>query len=280
MHVQVGNIRKERQEWNRPEDLKNTQQVHSMRLESSPADLAAQIVSGSVAGALALHQHENIQYQEANRYITRAHRLFVSAMLAPSTYTQSENVTNLPIADHFPSNSYLDDLFWAATWLLRSSLSEYGSFPDQSGKNLAYYYVAMRTTFKLAFAERDSMAVSIDYLNNVALVHAAVITKDWSFHSAAQSWIWDWICSGNVRYTTFGRAHHPESMMLGETTMAAAIAAVYTNAARKWKTAELNDYFLTGALAAVSFNTSATFIHAHCRTSPGVRRRALSTIAL
>jgi hypothetical protein len=248
LSLQVGDIRKERQEWNRPEDLKNKQEVQFIRAFSSPADLAAQIVSGSVAGAIALHQHSAIEYTEANGYIKRAHRLFESAMLAPSVFTASENVTNLPITEHFPSNSYLDDLFWAATWMLRSSLSEYGSFPDQSSKNLAYYYVAMRTTFKLSFAERDSMAVSMDYLNNVALVHAAVITKDWSFHSAAQSWIWDWICSGTVTYTTFGRAHNWESMMLGDTTMAAAIAAVYVNAARKWKTAELNDYFLTGAL--------------------------------
>jgi Glycosyl hydrolase family 9 len=245
--MQVGDIRKERQEWNRPEDLKNKQEVQFLRAFSSPADLAAQIVAGSVSGAIALYKHNAIEYAEANQYIARAHRLFESSMLAPSVFTASENVTNLPIAEHYPSNSYLDDLFWAATWMLRSSLLEYGSFPDRSSKNLAYYYVAMRTTFKLAFAERDSMAVSLDYLNNVALVHAAVVTKDWSFHSAAQSWIWDWICSGSVKYTTFGRAHHPESMMLGDTTMAAAIAAVYVNAARKWKTAELNDYFLTGA---------------------------------
>lgn len=219
-----------------------------MRAASSPADLAAQIVSGSVAGAIALHKHAAIDYETANGYVKRAHRLFTSAMLGPSVFTASQNVTNLPIADHFPSNSYLDDLFWASTWMLRSSLSEYGSFPDQSSKNLAYYYVAMRTTFKMAFSERDSMAVSLDYLNNVALVHAAVITKDWSFHSAAQSWIWDWICSGGAVYTTFGRAHNSESMLLGDTTMASAIAAVYVNAARKWKTAELNNYFLTGPL--------------------------------
>ena len=246
--VQVGNIRQERKEWNRPEDLKVQQDVHSIRALASPADLASQIVSGSVAGAIALYRHESIEYEEANTYVKRAHRLFESALLSPQVFTSSENVTNEPITDHYPSNSFMDDLFWASTWMLRSSLSEYGSFPDRAGTNLAYYYVAMRETFQLAYEERDSMAVSMDYLNNVALVHASVITKDWSFHSAAQSWIWDWICSGDVTYTTFGRAHHPESMMLGDTTMAASIAAVYVNAARKWKTAELNNYFLTGAL--------------------------------
>ena len=224
------------------------QDVHSIRARSSPADLAAQIVAGSTAGAIALHFHEAIEYADANTYVKRAHRLFESALFTPQVFTQSENVTNEPITDHYPSNSFMDDLFWASSWMLRSSLSEYGSFPDRSSQNLAYYYVAMRETFQLAYEERDSMAVSMDYLNNVALVHAAVITKDWSFHSAAQSWIWDWICSGDVTYTTFGRAFHPESMMLGDTTMAAAITAVYVNAARKWQTAQLNSYFLTGAM--------------------------------
>jgi hypothetical protein len=92
------------------------------------------------------------------------------------------------------------------------------------------------------------MAVSLDYLNNVALVHAAVVTRDWSIHSAAQSWIWDWICSGSVRYTTFGRAHHSESPMLGDTAMAAAIAAVYVNAAIKLNMTDANGHFLTGAM--------------------------------
>jgi hypothetical protein len=202
-----------------------------------------------VSGTLARFKYEDTTYEEANAVIMKAHRLFQSAMLEQVLYTDTSNVTDTPLADHYPSNSYLDDLFWASTWLLRSSLEEYGSFPSRQRQHLAYYYAATRTTFELSFLERDSMAVSVDYINNVALVHAAVITKDWSFHSAAQSWIWDWICSGDVKYTTFGRAHHPESMMLGDTVMAAAIAAVYVNAARAWTHARLNTDFLRGVLA-------------------------------
>jgi hypothetical protein len=154
---------------------------------------------------------------------------------------QAANTSSDPLFQSYPTNSYLDDLFWASTWLLRAN--QYG----YRKANSSYYYSAARTTFELAFAERDSMAVSVDYLNNVALVHAATITRDWAFHSAAQSWIWDWICSGDVKYTTFGRAWHPESMMLGDTAMAAAIAATYVNAARGWKKASENEHFMIGA---------------------------------
>ena len=213
---------------------------------SSPADLASQIVAGVVSGTLALYKFDRIEDPLAEQNIALSHRLFQSALYSPTLYTNAENITSLPVGDHYPSNSYLDDLFWASTWLLRASLDDYGGFPNKNSTHLAFYYAACRTTFELAYAERDSMAVSLDYLNNVALVHAAVITKDWSFHSAAQSWIWDWICSGAVRYTVFGRAHHPESMMLGDTVMAASIAATYVHAARQWGPAELNDYFLTG----------------------------------
>jgi hypothetical protein len=54
-----------------------------------------------------------------------------------------------------------------------------------------------------------------------------------------------------VRYTTYGRAHHPEAPMLGDTALAAAAAATYVHAARAWPKAELNAQFLTGARPAL-----------------------------
>jgi hypothetical protein len=72
--------------------------------------------------------------------------------------------------------------------------------------------------------------------------------QDWAFHTAAQSWIWDWICSGEVHYTTYGRAYLPEAPMLGETALAAAAAAAYVHAAQRWDKAKLNEHFLQGAL--------------------------------
>jgi hypothetical protein len=72
--------------------------------------------------------------------------------------------------------------------------------------------------------------------------------QDWSFHTAAQSWIWDWICSGDVTYTTFGRAWHPRSSFLGDTALAAAMAATYVHSVRNWDKANLNSQFMQGAL--------------------------------
>ena len=90
------------------------------------------------------------------------------------------------------------------------------------------------------------MTVSADHVTNIAAVHAASLTKDWGFHTAAQSWIWDWQCSGGVTYTTFGRAYHPDSPLLGDTALAAAGAAIYARIARRWHKARLYKGFLDG----------------------------------
>lgn len=38
-------------------------------------------------------------------------------------------------------------------------------------------------------------------MNNVAIVHAATISRDLKYHLTAQSFIWDWICDDEVRLT-------------------------------------------------------------------------------
>lgn len=259
--------------WRRPEDVREKQPVWYLLAEDSPADLAAQITAGIVSGTLALYKNQQMGVLQASTNVNKAHRLFRSSLLAPTIYTSAANVTSTPIAWHYPSNSYLDDLFWASTWMLRASQQEYGAFREY---NSTYYYTATRMIMDLSFAERDNMEVSSGYLNNVALVHAATITKDWQFHSAAQSWIWDWICSGDVTYTTFGRAYHPESPMLGNTALAAAIAAVYVHSAEKWELVSQNKDFMTGAcvlalqcsLRALSTpRTSLTLPVQNCRVS-------------
>ena len=244
--VQVGDVATERTRWKRPEDVQSNPLISATTIANTPADLAGQMVASMTAGSLALARHGAADTATVDATLVRAHRLFRSVMLAPQLLTEAVNATDAPLFQSYPSNSYLDDLFWASTWLLRASNLGFRA------NNASFYYEATRETFALAFAERDSMAVSPDYMNNVALVHAAVTTFDWSFHSAAQSWIWDWICSGDVRYTTFGRAFHADSPQLGDTAMAAAIAATYVHAARSWDKASSNEQLMTGAPAAVA----------------------------
>lgn len=107
----------------------------------------------------------------------------------------------------------------------------------------------MQVTMDLAYTTRDSMAVSMDYMNNVAVVHAAAITRDWDFHAAAQSFFWDWICSGYTTYTTFGRGYFPKSPSLGDTVTAAALAAVYVKTSQDWALVKENPDFVKGARA-------------------------------
>jgi Glycosyl hydrolase family 9 len=198
--LQVGNVALERTVWRRPEDItQDPVAIDFVATSDSPADLAGQMVAAIAAGTLALDKARRLPQSEAESNLASAHRLYTSVMLAPESYQTVANISGSPLAQMYPSNSYLDDLFWAATWLLRATNE--GFRPG----NASYYYAAARTTFELAFAERDSMAVSADYVNNVALVHAATVTKDWAFHAAAQSWIWDWICSGEVRRLALGR---------------------------------------------------------------------------
>jgi hypothetical protein len=266
MSMQVGDVMVERTVWRRPEDIPPEQiSIRYVTAADAPGDLAGQMVAGLVAGTLALASQRDaslISDQQITTNLYYAHRLFTSVMRAPKLYSMATNTSSDPLFQSYPTNSYIDDLFWASTWLLRANNEGYRS------ANASYYYSAARTTFELAFAERDSMAVSPDYLNNVALVHAATITRDWGFHSAAQSWIWDWICSGDVKYTTFGRAWHPESMMLGDTAMAAAIAATYVHAAEGWKKASENANFMTGAPLLCTLNVA--------RSTPPLQRPSLS----
>ena len=36
-------------------------------------------------------------------------------------------------------------------------------------------------------------------MNNIAMTHAATISRDLKYHLTAQSFIWDWICDDEVR---------------------------------------------------------------------------------
>jgi hypothetical protein len=92
------------------------------------------------------------------------------------------------------------------------------------------------------------------------------IVQDWSFHTAAQSWIWDWICSGEVKYSTYGRGWHPQSPMLGDTALAAALAATYVHAVRDWGKSHLNRNFMNGARRGSACVRGRCHAVGHCST--------------
>jgi hypothetical protein len=65
--VQVGDVLEQRQEWNRPEDVKDSQMMfpamntpYYIPLGEAPSDLAGQIAAALCAGALALNQYNSI----------------------------------------------------------------------------------------------------------------------------------------------------------------------------------------------------------------------------
>lgn len=90
------------------------------------------------------------------------------------------------------------------------------------------YYADMVESHSEARIEEDTFIVDKDYVLNMGVVHAAVNTFNWDFHAPAQSFIWDWICSGKVEYSTFGRAWAFESPYLGDTALAASLAQIYS----------------------------------------------------
>ena len=85
----------------------------------------------------------------------------------------------------------------------------------------------MQLSWQLATAEHDTNIVNQHYFLNAAIVHSAILASNADFHAAAQSFVWDWICSGGVEYTTFGRAFLDTAPLLGDTTLAAALAQIY-----------------------------------------------------
>lgn len=217
---QIGNIQEERQLWRRPEDILEVQELLSVNLDDSPSDLIANIVATLVSGNLALVSVQAISHDVAKEVIDSAHDMFRDAMFSPGSFQDSDNVTDIKY--HYPSSSYFDDLFWASTWLYRASQNGFREF------DAPFYRDAMRILKGTAYNERDDLATTPDYLNNAAAVHAAILTDDPEFHSVAQSFLWDWICSGEAKYNKYGRAWYKESPRLGSTAMVAALAEIYS----------------------------------------------------
>jgi hypothetical protein len=154
-----------------------------------------------------------------------AHRLFRSAVFSPGLYTEALNGTDTGITTQYPSFDLGDDLFWAASWLFRAGNSGIRAY------NLTYYHQALDITMDLAFQALDAPGIDVDYVNNLALIHAATISKETQYHLPAQSFIYDWICNHEqIKYTRNGRAYFFRSPHLGSTAAAAAMAAVYIKA--------------------------------------------------
>jgi len=178
------------------------------------ADVAGQAAAALAAAALVFPDY-------AGEYFAAAAAAFKRGTRAPaSTWPIAPGAAAL--GARLPSTSGSDDLFWAATWLYRAA---------PSGAETTRYYGAMSDTMDAAFAERDSMAASRDYFANAAAVHAATRSADYKFHAAAQSFLWDWACSGDVKFTTLGRAFYYLSPTLGDTVEAAGLAAMYARGA-------------------------------------------------
>jgi hypothetical protein len=92
----------------------------------------------------------------------------------------------------------------------------------------------MKSAFYKAKAEEDTFIVDHDYVLNLGLIHAATITFEPDIHDAAQTFVWDWICSGHADQTNLGRALAPDSPYLGDTVMASALAQMYAVKMQHW----------------------------------------------
>lgn len=217
----MGDLQAERASWRRPEDVPEPIPVMTVQCADGPSDLAGQVVAAMVSSSLAAVSYGEMDSARAIERVDAAHDLFVYSMDSPGKYTDLPGVLETKIADHFPSNSYYDDLFWAATWLFRASVAGYRR------ADMMYYANAMDLLMDLAFGEQDVLAVSYDYMPNAAVVHAASVTKSYKFHSAARSFLWDWTCSGEATTTARGRGYYDDSPYLGDTMAVAALAAIY-----------------------------------------------------
>ena len=234
----MGDLQAERAAWRRPEDVPEPAPVMTVQCADGPSDLAGQVVAAMVSSSLAAVSYDAMHSDTAGERVDAAHDLFVYSMNSPGKYTDLPGVRETKLSDHFPSNSYYDDLFWAATWLFRAAVAGYRR------SDMIYYANAMDLLMDLSFGEQDVLAVSYDYMPNAAVVHAASITKSYKFHSAARSFLWDWTCSGEGVTTARGRGYYDESPYLGDTMAVAALAAVYARKSSGFTTsAERQGYY-------------------------------------
>lgn len=237
----VGSAEKERQLWRRPEDIREPQVISEVPLSESPSDLSGQVAAALSSAALALELYGVIEKADARTLVNKAHRVFRAALFTPGLYTEALNGTSFGLEDHYPSFAFGDDLFWAATWMYRASISGYRTY------NVEYYSDAMEATMDLAYADRDIPGVSWNYVNNMAVVHAATLTRSVRYHEPAQSLVWDWLCDGDqVSYTRNGRAFYFETPHLGSTVGAAALASVYIHKSKDWSVVRDNQALMRG----------------------------------
>lgn len=65
----MGNVLRQRQQWNRPEDLDSPQFIGKIPLAMSPSDLSGQIVAALVSGSLALNQYEELDRSQTFAFV-------------------------------------------------------------------------------------------------------------------------------------------------------------------------------------------------------------------
>ena len=75
-----------------------------------------------------------------------------------------------------------------ASWMVRAANAGFLPVANENP-----YIAHMRAAYTAATQEQDTFLVNQDYVLNMGVVHAAINTETWEFHSRAQSFIYDWV---------------------------------------------------------------------------------------
>jgi hypothetical protein len=116
-----------------------------------------------------------------------------------------------------------------SSWMYRAAKENFGQLTGQEK-----YFEEMKNAYYNAIGEEDTFIVDLDYVLNIGLIHAATLTYSYELHEPAQTFVWDWICSGHADQTPLGRSYAPDSPYLGDTVMAAALAQMYSVKMQYW----------------------------------------------
>lgn len=189
---QVGNYTLDHAWWGRPEDMADLSRPSFAVEPSKPggADLLASAAAALAASAVAMSRTNK---QFAGLAMSEAIQLYNLAKRFPGTY-----ITAIPTEGRYWSDSYYDDMAWAACWLYRA-----GGAVEYLKDCESYYSMH----FKLEPQAANGNYFAQDHLIYGVDLMLAIITRKAQYVNRIERYLDGWMTGSRIFYTKKGLAY-------------------------------------------------------------------------
>lgn len=199
--AQVGNYTLDHSYWGRPEDMNMTRMAYPVDATRPGSDVLAAASAALAATAAAMGVNGNRQY--AGLAMKEAIDLYNLAKKYPGSYSKS-----IPTEGHYWSDSFYDDLAWAACWLYKAGG--------------AVEYLKDCETFYALHFKFEPQAANTPYFSQDHIIYGvdvllATITRKAQYVNRVERWLMGWMTGSKVLYTPLGLAYVPMNVSFSGT---------------------------------------------------------------